>query len=262
MAQLPRFDDPLTVRLACREERLDVFPSRTINGFLCVNVVMLERAYAGDFERFCRANPASCPLLAVVPAGQWRCPERWARDCDLRTDLRSYDVIENGLVTRSVPRVDDLFHDGLVTFLIGSSVSFDGELEERGWKPGWGPCIYETAVACAPVGVFRGPMAVTMRTFPATLADRVAEFTSHFPDCHGGPIGRNDPAALGIADEDDYLLPPPEPGPIPSDQDRLYWGCGITPSRVAQQTRLALMIVHTPGNALVTDVRTMEMWRD
>jgi uncharacterized protein YcsI (UPF0317 family) len=261
MAQAPRFADPLAVRLACREDRLDGFPSRAIDGFLCANVVMLDQSYAADFEAFCRANPVSCPLLAVVPAGQRRCPERWARDCDFCTDLRSYDVIEGGVTTRSVPRVDDLFHEDLVTFLIGSSVSFDGELEVRGWRPGWGPCIYETAVPCEPVGPFRGPMAVTMRTFPPAVADLVSEFTAHFPDCHGGPVGRNDAGALGIADESRFLLPPPRPGPIPPGEDRLYWGCGITPSRVAVQARLPLMIVHTPGNALVTDVRTMKLWR-
>lgn len=263
MAQQLRYSDPRQVRMACRRNELEIFPSRTINGYLCVNLVMMDLAYAEEFHGFCRRNAVSCPLLAVVPAGERRCPPRWAADCDLCTDLRSYDIIEHGHVVRSSRQVDDLFTSRTVSFLIGSSVSFDGEIEQRGWKPGWGPCIYDTDQACVPVGPYAGTMAVTMRSFPAAVADRVAQFTGHFPGCHGGPIARRSPEqapVLGIADEQHWLLPPPVPGPIPADQDRLYWACGITPSRVAQAAKLPLMIVHTPGNALVTDVRTMDLY--
>jgi uncharacterized protein YcsI (UPF0317 family) len=263
MAQDLRFSDPRQVRLACRRDELDIFPSRTINGYLCVNLVMMDQDHAGDFHEFCRRNAVSCPLLAVLPAGQRQCPPRWAADCDLCTDLRSYDIIEHGRVVRSARQVQELFTPRTVSFLIGSSVSFDGELEQRGWTPGWGPCIYDTDQACIPVGPYAGTMAVTMRSFPAAVADRVAEFTGHFPGCHGGPIARRragDAPVLGIADESRWLLPPPEAKPIPAEQDQLYWACGITPSRVAQAARLPLMIVHTPGNALVIDVNTIDMY--
>jgi len=262
MPQEQRFDDPLQVRLACREDRLDVFPSTTINGYLCVNLVMMDAASAGDFQRFCQLNRVACPLLATLPAGDTRCPEDWARDCELTTDLRSYDIIEHGRVTRSVTQVSDLVDERTVSFLIGSSVSFDGLLEEHGWRPTWGPCIYDTSRACEAVGPYAGNMAVTMRSFPSAIAEQVAAFTAHFPDCHGGPIVRNDPAVLGIADEQDFLLPPPQDAPIPTGDERLYWACGITPSRVAQAACLPLMIVHSPGNALVTDVPTMDLYKD
>ena len=145
-----------------------------------------------------------------------------------------------------------------MTFFIGSSVSFDGLLQERGWALSWGPCIYLTKRQTVPVGPYRGEIAVTMRTFPADIADQVAEFTSHFPRCHGGPIARNDPDQLGISDEYDQHLA--WPGQIPADQDRLYWACGITPSRVAVAAKLPLMIVHTPGNDLVTDIQTLDLF--
>ena len=91
----------------------------------------------------------------------------------------------------------------MVSFLIGSSVSFAGLVEEKGFKASYGPCIYVTSVACAAVGRFRGKLAVTMRSYPPAVADKVAEFTGHFPRCHGGPIGRNNPGELGIVDEEE-----------------------------------------------------------
>ena len=184
-------------------------------------------------------------------------PDALAASADLRTDLRSYDLIRHGEHVESLTRVDHLFEEDTVSFLIGSSVSFDGLLESRGWAPSWGPCIYLTQVAYESVGPFRGNMAVTMRTFSPDVADAVVEFTSHFPRCHGGPVCRDAPLELGIENESDQHLP--WPGEIPGGDVRLYWACGITPSRVALQARLPWMIVHTPGNALVSDVLTMDL---
>ena len=183
MPQDLRFSDPKDVRLACRRDELEVFPSLTINGYLCVNIVMMDAAYADDFHTFCKVNAVSCPLIARVPIGQRQCPEEWAADCDLCTDLRSYDVSEHGEVTGSRTQVADLFSEDPVTFLIGSSVSFDGELEERGWTPGWGPCIYDTTVACETVGPFAGHMAVTMRSFPSA-PHRARRALVRGPSCH------------------------------------------------------------------------------
>ncbi len=256
----PRFDTPLDVRLACRRDALSVFPSTTIDGFLAVNLVMMDRDHAGEFETFCERNPRACPLIAMTEPGQPFAPATLAADCDLRTDLRSYDVLRDGRNTGSVPEVAGLFNERIVSFLIGSSVSFDGLLAQRGWRAGFGPCIYLTTVECEPVGPFRGPLAVTMRSFPPAIADEVAEFTSHFPRCHGGPICRDRPDELGILDERDQLLP--WPGWVPAGEEKLYWACGITPSRVAIAARLPLMIVHTPGNALVTDIPTMSLYEE
>jgi len=251
------FNSSYEVRLACREDRLDYFPSLALAGYLCVNLVMMDREYADQFQEFCAANPVPCPLLGVIPAGKFEAPEM-GRDIDLRTDLRSYDVLIDGVNTGSRNDVVDLFNDRTVSFLIGSSVSLDGLLVEKGYRPSFGPCIYLTSVACKPVERYSGNMAVTMRSYEPAIADTVAEYTSHFPKCHGQPIGRNNPAALGIIDEHKQHLP--FPGWVPAGHDKLYWGCGITPSIVAQNAKLPLMIVHTPGNALITDIRTEELY--
>ena len=106
---------------------------------------MMDQDYAVEFEAFCRANPRPCPLLGVIPGGQTAAPE-FGRDIDLRTDLRSYDALVDGRNIGSRSDVLGLYHPRLVSFLIGSSVSFDGLLVDKGFAPSYGPCIYLTAV--------------------------------------------------------------------------------------------------------------------
>ena len=251
--------NPAMVRLACRQNRLPIYPSQTLTGYLCVNVVMMNRDYACEFRAFCHANPASCPLLEMLLPGEFSAP-KYAVNLDIRTDLRSYDVIQYGVKSESVTSVEAVFTPETVTFLIGSSVSLDGYLAEQGLGSLWGPCIYLTNRDCKTVGRFQGKMAVTMRAYSPRIADKVADVTSHFPACHGGPIARNDPASLGIVDERNPYFPWVD-GEFPgAGLDKLYWPCGITPSLVAKAARIPLMVVHTPGNALITDIRTASLY--
>lgn len=252
------FTSPLQVRLACRENWLTTVASRALPGYLCVNVVMMGREYAGEFEAFCRANPKPCPLLKVTSAGQSDCPE-FAEGLDIRTDLGSYDILRGGEVVEQRKEVADLFEDRTVTFLIGSSVSFDGLLAEKGYKPAFGPCIQLTGLDCEPVGIFKGKIAVTLRSFASEVTDAVWEYTSHFPQCHGAPLGKNNADDLGIRDPD--LTISGRQIEVPEGTDRLYWACGVTPSLVAQQARLPLVLSYTPGHALITDVPTERLYQ-
>jgi uncharacterized protein YcsI (UPF0317 family) len=148
----------------------------------------------------------------------------------------------------------------MVTFFLGSSVSLDGYLSSIGMGPSWGPCIYISGVMSQPVSRYSGPVALTMRSYPKDLAEKVSEMTGHFPWCHGAPLSWNDPKKLGIGDEQKIFLPFKDGG-FPSPNDiKLYWACGITPSLVAKAAKLPLMIVHTPGNALITDIPTKSLF--
>jgi uncharacterized protein YcsI (UPF0317 family) len=245
------------IRLACRENRITGFPSLQAPGYLCVNIVMMDKAYAEEFELFCKANPVPCPLLGKLEAGQ-RSHDAIASKLDICHDLRSYDLYQNGKHIETLTQVEAHFTDDTVTFLIGSSVSFDGLLQSKGYTASYGPCIYLSSKQCETIGPYAGQIAVTMRSYPPAIADKVVEYTAHFPQCHGGPVGRNNPQALGIEDEQEQLLP--FPGWVPEGHDKLYWGCGVTPSIVAQNAKLPLMIVHTPGNAMVTDIRTESLY--
>jgi len=251
------YTTPLDVRMACRNNELAGFASRALPGYLCVNVAFLEVKYADDFEAFCRANPKPCPLIARLDPGQTDCPE-YAEELDIRTDLGSYDIVRDGEVTELRPDILDLFDDNTVTFLIGSSVSFDGLLAEKGYPAAFGPTIQLTSLPCEPVGVFQGNMAVTIRSFAPHLIDDVWEFTSHFPKCHGAPVGRNNPDQLGIPDENVNMNG--QTFEIPEGTDRLYWACGITPRIVAEQAKLPFMISYTPSHAMITDIPTESLY--
>lgn len=252
------FVTPYDVRLACRRNELERFASRALPGYLCVNVAFLDVDDADDFEAFCRANPKPCPLIARLAPGQTDCPE-YAKDLDIRTDLGSYDIVRNGEVTELRQDITDLFDDRTVSFLIGSSVSFDGLLEEKGYPAAFGPTIQLTSLPCTPVGPFTGNMAVTIRSFAPDLVDAVWEFTSHFPQCHGEPLGKNNADELGIPEPDVNMNG--QRFEVPDGTDRLYWACGITPRIVAEQAKLPFMISYTPGHAMITDVPTESLYQ-
>ncbi|NRA37430.1 MAG: DUF1445 domain-containing protein [Planctomycetes bacterium] len=218
---------------------------------------MMHKDFAEDFQKFCEKNPISCPLLGVTEPGQKEFDE-FGEDINLCTDLSSYDIIEYGSLAGSRTDVNHLYNKEMVTFLIGSSVSFDGLMREKGLGPSFGPAVYATHTACESVGPYVGNMAVTMRSFDPSLTQRVIEFTSHFPKCHGAPLSINDWKKLGIGSEDSHLTP--EPLQVPDGHDKLYWACGITPSLVAREAKLPLMIVHTSGHALVTSVKTESLY--
>ncbi len=259
MATVTTFASPHDVRLACRENQLDRFASRALPGYLCVNVVFLDLSYADDFEAFCQKNPKPCPMLKRFDPGQTDCPD-FAKELDIRADLGSYDVIRKGDVTEQRREIADLFTDRTVTFLIGSSVSFDGLLIEKGFQPVFGPTIQITNVDCESMGVFKGKMAVTIRSFDPAVVDDVWEFTGHFPQCHGAPVGKNNWEELGIAERDVNMNG--HSFEVPEGTDRLYWACGITPSIVAQQAKLPFLISYTPGHAMITDIPTKSLYTE
>ena len=87
------FKTPYEVRLACRDNRLNGVASHALQGFLCVNVIILDRDYADEFADFCAVNPKPCPVIQRFEPGQTNC-EKFAKNLDIRTDLGSYDVLQ------------------------------------------------------------------------------------------------------------------------------------------------------------------------
>ena len=61
------------------------------------NVVILPRAQADDFLRYCQLNPKPCPVLAVSEPGQPTLP-RLGADIDIRSDVPRYRVWRHGEV--------------------------------------------------------------------------------------------------------------------------------------------------------------------
>ena len=152
----------------------------------------------------------------------------------------------------------ELFNDRMVTFLVGSSTSFEGLLPMKGFNPRFIGTVQQTQVDCKPVGQFKGKMAVTVRAFDPAMTDRVWEYTSHLPLVHGAPVGKNNWEELGIEKDTDWWGK--RITGIPEGTDRLYWGCGVTPLQVALEAKLPFMISYTPRHAMITDVRTESLY--
>ncbi len=249
-----KYNSPHELRMACRANTLEGQGWKVLPGYLCVNVVCLDLAYADEFSEFCERNPRPCPVIRRFAPGQIDCPDL-ARDLDIRTDLASYDVIRHGVVEHRKDIID-LFNERTITYLIGSSTSFSKLLVDQGFRPHpigrFGEStVQATTVECTPVGRFKGQMAVTVRAFDPEMTDKVWKYTSHLSKVHGAPVGKNNWEELGIEKNINWWGQPFE---VKEGTDRLYWGCGATPHVVATQANLPFMISYTPGHALVTDI--------
>ncbi|MGN1069271.1 MAG: putative hydro-lyase, partial [Candidatus Fimadaptatus sp.] len=181
---------------------------------------------------------------------------------DIATDIPRYRVYEHGRLTGEYTDVSALWRDDLVSFLIGCSFSFEGELLEAGIsvrhiEEGRNVPMYLTNIPCKPAGAFSGNMVVSMRPLSPAQAVRAALITGDMPRVHGAPIHIGDPAAIGIADigrpdfGDAVTI---RPGEIP-----VFWPCGVTPQAAVMQSRPDFVITHAPGHMLITDVKNVEL---
>lgn len=220
------------------------------------NLVILPKAQADDFLRFCQRNPKSCPLLAVSEPGDPALPTLGV-DIDIRSDLPAYRVWRDGVLAEVVDDVRSLWRDDLVSFVIGCSFSFEQALLEAGVPlrhvaEGHNVAMYRTSIATSPAGPFHGPMVVSMRPLKAADAIRAVQITSRFPDVHGAPVHIGEPALIGIADiaKPDFG----DPVAIMDDELPVFWACGVTPQAVVMAARPPFCITHAPGEMLVTDL--------
>jgi uncharacterized protein YcsI (UPF0317 family) len=220
------------------------------------NLVILPRALADDFLRYCQRNPKPCPLLAMSEPGDPRLPALGA-DIDIRTDVPRYRVWRHGELVDEPTDVSALWRDDLVSFVIGCSFSFEQALLDEGLtlrhvSEGRNVAMYRTHIATQPAGRFHGPMVVSMRPMRAAAAIRAIQITSRFPDVHGAPVHIGDPALIGIAD-----LAKPDYGDaveVLSDELPVFWACGVTPQAAIAEARPEFCITHAPGAMLITDL--------
>ncbi len=245
------------VRMAIRNGTWRGTTHGLARGYVQANLAIVPEAYALDFMRFCHRNPKPCPLLDVTDTGD---PEfrQIAPGSDVRTDLSRYSVYRDSALAEEVDDLVDLWRDDLVAFAMGCSLSFDAVLQKNGLsvkhleRPGGRIAVYTSGIDCAPAGPFAGPMVISLRPVPNDQVARVAEVTRRYPATHGGPLHIGDPAEVGITDVDavDWGLPP-QIGP---DDTCMFWGCGVTPQAVAMAAKLPLMITHTTGHMLLSDL--------
>ena len=245
-----------SLRAAIRSGEFSGHTSGLATSHVQGNVVILPRAWAGDFLLYCQRNPRPCPLLAVGDAGNPALPSLGA-DIDLRSDLPRYRVWRDGVLVDEPTDITSLWRDDLVSFVIGCSFSFEQALLDAGLplrhvQQGRNVAMYRTSLATVAAGPFAGPRVVTMRPMKAADAIRAVQITSRYPAVHGAPLHLGDPALIGIKD-----LAQPDYGDavdVMPDELPVFWACGVTPQAALMQARPPLAITHAPGAMLITDL--------
>jgi uncharacterized protein YcsI (UPF0317 family) len=252
---------PTELRAAIRAGTHTGNTSGQAPGYVQCNIVILPEAWAADFMKFCQLNPKPCPLIASAGApGDPSLPG--LGDIDIRGDVPSYRVFENGAAVDEVTDIGALWRDDLVTFALGCSFSFEEALladglEVRNVREGVNVPMYRTGIECAPAGPYRGNMVVSMRPFSASDAIRAIQICTRFPSVHGAPIHLGDPTQIGIPDlgNPDYG----DPVTLRQGELPLFWACGVTPQVAIERARPPLCITHSPGCMLVTDLRNSQL---
>jgi uncharacterized protein YcsI (UPF0317 family) len=225
-------------------------------GFVQCNIVILPADWAADFLKFCQLNPKPCPLIASsAEPGDTGLDS--LGDIDIRTDVPSYRIFQDGELVSEVNRIDDLWRDDLVTFALGCSFSFEEALiadglDVRNVSEGVNVPMYRTSIDCQAAGPFAGKMVVSMRPFLAADAIRAVQICTRFPSVHGAPIHLGDPALIGISDlsRPDYG----DPVTLRDNELPVFWACGVTPQVALESARPPFCITHSPGCMLVTDM--------
>jgi uncharacterized protein YcsI (UPF0317 family) len=248
---------PGEVRALVRSGRWNGVTTGLAPGFVQANLAVLPRDLAFDFLLFCQRNPKPCPLLEVLEPGVFE-PAQTAPGADLRTDVPKYRIYEAGEMVDEVEDIRSLWRDDLVSFLLGCSFSFENALLNAGVplrhvEEGKNVSMYVTNLETAPAGVFSGPMVVSMRPIKREQVVRAVQVTSRFPATHGAPVHIGSPQDIGIRDLD---LPDfGEAVEVKSDEEPVFWACGVTPQAVALSCKPPLMITHAPGRMFITDQR-------
>ena len=256
MPSNPHPNDAAAARAAIRRGEWTQHTSGLADQHVQGNLVILPKALAGDFLRYCQRNPKPCPVLAMSEPGDPRLPTLGA-DIDIRSDLPRYRVWRHGELVDEPTDVTALWRDDMVSFVIGCSFSFEQALLDAGLtlrhvSEGRNVAMYRTNIATETAGPFFGPMVVSMRPMRAAAAIRAIQITSRFPNVHGAPVHIGDPALIGIRD-----LSTPDYGDavdVLPDELPVFWACGVTPQAAIAQARPEFCITHAPGAMLITDL--------
>ena len=248
---------PSEARMKIRNGEITTQTSGMCNGYAQANLCILPKKYAYDFLLFASRNPTSCPILEVLDEGS-RYTRYMADHADIATDIPKYRIYQNGVLTEEVTDISAYWQDDFVSFLIGCSFSFEGELLDaevpiRHIEQGRNVPMFLTNITCEPAGIFHGNMVVSMRPIPYGQVVRAVTATAAMPKVHGAPVHIGDPALIGIAD-----ITKPDFGDsveIHEGDVPVFWPCGVTPQAAIMAAKPELAITHAPGHMFLTDIR-------
>ncbi|MFT5218360.1 MAG: hypothetical protein ACI87H_000494 [Gammaproteobacteria bacterium] len=248
---------PVELRHKIRSGEFKSNTSGYSRGFVQGNLCILPADWANEFLQFCQANPKPCPLIGMAASPGDHHIAKLGADLDIRSDIPSYRIFENGKLVNEVNDVRDIWRDDLVSFVLGCSFSFeealiDDGLEIRNVTEGVNVPMYRTGIDCATAGRFSSKMVVSMRPMKPANAIRAIQICTRFPAVHGAPIHFGDPTQIGIRD-----INKPEFGDAVSINDGevpVFWACGVTPQVAVEMAKPPFCITHSPGCMLVTDL--------
>ncbi|WP_419726724.1 putative hydro-lyase [Terrisporobacter petrolearius] len=254
-------ESPVKVRKMIREGKYSKPTSGICSGYAQANLVILPKDLAYDFLLFTQRNPKSCPILEVSDEGS-RSLKYIAKGVDIAKDIPKYRVYENGILRGEYEDVEEFWQEDFVSFLIGCSFSFESELiknhiEVRHIAQGRNVPMYKTNIECIEAGIFKGNMVVSMRPIPYNQVIKAVTVTEQFPKVHGTPIHIGDPKIIGIED-----INSPEFGDsvtIKKGEVPIFWPCGVTPQSVVMNVKPSIVITHSPGHMLITDIKNEEL---
>jgi len=251
---------PVELRSLIREGKWTKVTTGLVPGFVQANLVILPKEQAFHFLLFCVRNPKPCPILDVLEPGQ--AEPSIARGADLRTDLPRYRIYEKGVFQREAEEVKQFFHEGMVSFLLGCSFSFESAmlaagLPIRNIEEGKNVSMYITNRRCRPAGPFSSPLVVSMRPLTPQQAVRATQVTTRFHLTHGAPVHFGAPEEIGIRD----LSRPDFGDPVTIRQGEIpvFWACGVTSALAATSAQLPIVITHAPGHMFVSDLRDEDL---
>lgn len=253
---------PAEVRALIRSGQWTANTSGAAAGFVQGNIVILPKAWADDFLKFCQVNPKPCPIVAMSEQpGDFLLPAA-GKDVDIRTDVASYRVFRDGVLVDEVADIRHLWQDDLVTFVLGCSFSFEEALiadglEIRNITEGVNVPMFRTNIACRAAGPFSGTTVVSMRPMKPKDAIRAIQICTRFPSVHGAPLHFGAPEEIGIVD-----INTPDFGDavsINAGEVPVFWACGVTPQVALEQAKPPFCITHSPGYMLVTDLRNSQL---
>jgi len=246
------------VRAAARSGQWRRATHGLARGYVQANMAIVPKRYAFDFMLFCQRNPKPCPVIDVTDPGD---PEaRFAAPgCDVRVDLPGYRVFRDGELVAEVSEITNYWRSDSVAFLLGCSNSMDDVLLEaripqRHLESEDGRIsVYASNITCAPAGIFRGPVVVTMRPIPQNRLVDAISITARYPMAHGAPVHVGDPSAIGI--DDLSRVDWGKYNELRHDDVPVFWACGVTPQAVAAKARIPEMITHAAGHMFVSDLK-------
>lgn len=252
---------PYDVRKLIREKKIKTPTAGMCAGYAQANLVILPKELAYDFLLFTQRNPKSCPILEVSDVGNKKL-KYLGEDIDITKDIPKYRVYEDGILTGEYTDVDKFWRDDFVSFLIGCSFSFESELIEanvpiRHIEENCNVPMFITNIDCVPAGAFNGKMVVSMRPISYDKIVKSVLVSGEMPKVHGAPVHIGDPSIIGITD-----INKPDFGDavtIKNNEVPVFWPCGVTPQAVVMNVKPKIVITHSPGHMLITDVKNIDL---